>query len=579
MAFDGITVAAICRELDQTITGGRISKIAQPERDEILLTVKNNSRNIRVSLSANASLPLIRLVDDNKPSPMQAPNFCMLLRKRLAGGKILSVTQPGLERIIRITVEHRNEMGDLTKADLITEIMGKHSNIILVDDSNIIVDSIKKISFNVSSVREVLPGREYLIPDTQHKRDPLSVSRDDFMTALHQPLPVFKALYQSLTGLSPQAAEEICFRAGIDGELSGKGISEEQAEKLYFVFSDFMQKVKEGNFHPVLYYEGKVPCAFSPLPLKTYEGYPSKEFESISSLIGDFYSQKEAVTRIRQKSADLRHIVSTAMERTVKKLNLQKKQMKDTEKMDKYRVWGDLINSYGYQLEEGAKVLDTVNFYDNQPIQVPLDPTLTPSQNARKYFDRYSKLKRTKEALTVQIADSEQEIEHLDSVATSLDLALDENDLAGIQKELTDTGYIRAKKDPSGRKTRISSRPLHYISSDGYDIYVGKNNYQNEEVSFKLASGSDWWFHAKKMPGSHVVVKSRGDEIPDRTFEEAGSLAAYYSKGRQAPKVEIDYTQKKNLRKPAGAKPGFVVYYTNYSLMAVPDIAKIREAD
>lgn len=579
MAFDGITMANIRLELDRAITGGRISKIAQPEKDEILLTVKNNSTNIRVSLSANASLPLIRLVDDNKPSPMQAPNFCMLLRKRLAGGKVLSVTQPGLERIIRITVEHRNEMGDLTRASLITEIMGKHSNIILVDDSNLIVDSIKKISFNVSSVREVLPGREYFIPDTQHKKDPLTISYEEFKSALDQPLPVFKAIYQSLTGLSPQAAEEICFRAGIDGDLSGKSVTEELTEKLYCVFSGLMQEVKGGTFSPVIYYDGTVPCAFSPLPLRTYAGHPCREFKSISALIGEFYSQKEAVTRIRQKSADLRHIVSTAMERTVKKLNLQKKQMKDTEKMDKYRVWGDLLNAYGYQLEEGAEVLDTINFYDGQPIQVPLDPTMTPSQNAKKYFDRYSKLKRTREALKVQIADSEQEIEHLDSVATSLDLALDENDLAGIQKELTDTGYIRARKDPSGRKVKISSRPLHYISSDGYDIYVGKNNYQNEEVSFRLASGNDWWFHAKKMPGSHVIVKTRGEEIPDRTFEEAGSLAAYYSKGRQAPKVEIDYTQKKNLRKPGGARPGFVVYYTNYSLMAEPDISRIREAD
>ncbi|MEE0956247.1 MAG: NFACT RNA binding domain-containing protein [Eubacterium sp.] len=579
MAFDGITIANIRQELDKVITGGRIARIAQPEKDEILLTVKNNSRNIRVSLSANASLPLIRLVEENKPSPIQAPNFCMLLRKRLAGGKILRVTQPGLERIIRITVEHRNEMGDLTEASLITEIMGKHSNIILVDESDVIVDSIKKISFNVSSVREVLPGREYFIPDTQHKKDPLTVSKEDFLKILDQPLPVFKVLYQSLTGLSPQAAEEICFRAGIDGDLSGKGIRPEQADELHEVFSGLVRQIKDGDFHPFIYYKGKEPCAFSPLPLKTYQGYASKEYESVSALIGEFYDRKEAVTRIRQKSADLRHIVSTAMERTVKKLNLQKKQMKDTEKMDKYRVWGDLLNAYGYGLEEGAKVLETVNFYDGQPIQVPLDPSLTPSQNAKKYFDRYSKLKRTKEALTVQIADSEQEIEHLDSVATSLDLAIDEDDLAGIQKELTDTGYIRAKKDSAGRRTKISSKPLHYISSDGYDIYVGKNNYQNEEVSFKLASGSDWWFHAKKMPGSHVIVKGKGEELPDRTFEEAGSLAAWYSKGRQAPKVEIDYTQRKNLRKPAGAKPGFVVYYTNYSLMAVPDISKIREAD
>ena len=296
-------------------------------------------------------------------------------------------------------------------------------------------------------------------------------------------------------------------------------------------------------------------------------------------MLETYYASKEILTRIRQKSSDLRRIVQTALERNRKKLILQQKQMKDTAKKDKYKVYGELINTYGYGLDDGCISFKALNYYTNEEFTIPLDPAMTPGENSKKYFDRYGKLKRTEEALTEQIADTEAEIEHLESISNALDIARAENDLSQIKEELTEYGYIKKHySNKKGQKAQAKSKPFHYISSDGFDIYVGKNNFQNDELNFKMATGNDWWFHAKKMAGSHVIVKTPDGEIPDRTFEEAGRLAAYYSKGRTAPKVEIDYIQKKHVKKPGGAKPGFVVYYTNYSLMAAPDITGIKEA-
>ena len=315
---------------------------------------------------------------------------------------------------------------------------------------------------------------------------------------------------------------------------------------------------------------------FSAFPLMKYQELEQEPCDSISRVLEQYYSMKNKITVIRQKSSDLRRIVTTALERTEKKYELQKKQRKDTEKKEKYRVYGELLNRYGYNLEEGARSLKALNYYTNEEITIPLDETLSAAENAKKYFERYSKLKRTEEALNELLEETKSDLEHLESIRMSLDIALDEEDLTQVREELMEYGYLR-RKGPSGRKKKSVSRPFHYRSGDGFDIYVGKNNFQNDELSFKFASGNDWWFHAKGQPGSHVIVRTNGEELPDRTFEEAARLAAYYSKGRQAPKVEIDYTQKKNLKKPGGAKPGFVIYHTNYSMIAEPDIHGIQE--
>ena len=574
MAFDGIVVADLVHEFRNELIGGRIAKIAQPETDELLLTIKTNDGQRRLLISADASLPLIYLTDANKPAPMTAPNFCMLLRKHSGGGRIVDIRQPKLERIIHFTIEHLDELGDLCRKELIVEIMGKHSNIIFCTSDGKIIDSIKHVSAQMSSVREVLPGREYFIPDTMHKADPLTVDADTFTGLLKEkPMPVSKAVYTSFTGISPVTAEEICHLAGLDSAIPAKEYSEDILFHLYTQFTIYLSTIKEGRFTPAIYYDGREPKEFAALPLTHFDMYECREYASISEVLSTFYSTRSLLMRIRQKSADLRHIVQTALERNRKKYDLQLRQLKDTENREKFRIYGELINAYGYNVEEDARKLDALNYYTNEMVSIPLDPTKTPQENAQRYFAKYNKQKRTFEALSELSKETLEDINYLESVQTALDIALTEEDLAQIREELAGAGYIRRRF--TKKKVRIKNEPLHYISSDGYHIYVGKNNLQNEELTFHFASGNDWWFHVKQAPGSHVIVKSNGAELPDRTFEEAGRLAAYYSSMRGSDKVEIDYVQKKHVKKPNGAKPGFVVYYTNYSLVIDSDISGI----
>ncbi len=575
MAFDGIVIANLVKDLNDKIVSGRISKIAQPEKDELLLTIKGNRENFRLLISANASLPLLYFTETNKPSPLTAPNFCMLLRKHIANGRIVSVSQPGLERIVRIEIEHLDEMGDLKRKFLIVELMGKHSNIIFCDDENKILDSIKHISAQVSSVREVLPGREYFIPHAGEKKDPLTITEEEFKELIGKtPQNLSKALYTDLTGLSPTVSAELCHLASLDGDISAKDFSDSELTHLYHAFTWIMDDVRQGNFTPNIIYQKEKPVEFASIPLSMFSGgdYRSVSFPSISALLERYYAERNTVSRIHQKSTDLRKILTNSLERSYKKRDLQQKQIKDTEKREKFRIYGELLNTYGYGIQEGEKSFHCLNYYDNTEITIPLDPTLSAQENAVRYFDKYNKQKRTFEATSRQLEQTEAEIEHLESISTFLDIARKEEDLAQIKEELTEYGYIKRHFSGGKKQKKAVSRPFHYLSSDGFHIYVGKNNYQNEELTFKLASGNDWWFHAKGIPGSHVIVKTEGKELPDRVFEEAGALAAYYSRGRGQDKVEIDYIQKKNLKKVPGAAPGFVVYHTNYSLVAAPEI-------
>ncbi|XCP83989.1 NFACT RNA binding domain-containing protein [Roseburia hominis] len=576
MAFDGITIANIVKELNDTILNGRINKIAQPETDELLLTIKTPNGLKRLSISASASLPLIFLTEENKPSPMTAPNFCMLLRKYVGSGRITAITQPSLERIIQIDIEHLDELGDLCQKRLIVEIMGKHSNIIFCNENGMILDSIKHVSAQMSSFREVLPGRTYFIPETTQKACPLTVEESDFVRLLSEkPMPLSKAIYNSFTGISPVAAEEICYLSGVDSDITPKELSADILSHLYRQFTYYFEQVKEGEFKPGIYYYGKEPKEFSSLPLTHFSNCRVEEYDSISQLIRSYYSAKDRITRIRQKSADLRKVVQTALERNRKKYELQLKQLRDTRSREKYKVYGELINTYGYNLEEGARYLEALNYYTNETVRIPLDPQKTPQENAVRYFEKYNKQKRTFEALSTLIQETHDEITYLESIVNALDIARGEEDLTQLKEELTDSGYIRRKF--AKKKVKITSKPLHYLSSDGFHMYVGKNNLQNDELTFHFANGNDWWFHAKGAPGSHVIVKTEGQELPDRTFEEAGRLAAHYSKNSGAEKVEIDYVEKKHVKKPNGSKPGFVVYYTNYSLVIDSNIDGIKE--
>ena len=578
MAFDGVTIAGIVSELKDKLIGNRIYKIAQPEKDELILTVKGSCGQVRMLMSADASLPLLHLTQKNKTSPMTAPNFCMLLRKHLQNARIVSVTQPGLERIVRFELEHLNELGDLCRKYLIIELMGKHSNIIFCDDQDKIIDSIKHISGMVSSVREVLPGRQYFIPKTQDKAELLSCSQEEMAAVLRaKSLPLYKAVYTGFTGISPSIAQELCYRAGVDADLPSAGLEAEALDRMVSVLSGLAADIRSEKFCYNVVYENKQPAEYAAVQLSSYEEGQRRRFECISELLEYYYAEKNTITRIRQRSVDLRKIVTTALERNVKKYDLQVKQLQDTDKRETYRVYGELLNAYGYGVEAGAKSMEALNYYTDEKITIPLDPMLTAGENAKKYFDKYQKLKRTYEALTTLTKETKEEIEHLSSISIALDIALKEEDLVQIKEELIESGYIRRKGNT--KREKITSKPFHYVSSDGYHIYVGKNNYQNEELTFKFATGNDWWFHTKGIPGSHVVVKSNNDELPDRVFEEAGKLAAHYSQARGQEKVEIDYTQKKNVKKPNGSKPGFVVYYTNYSLVIDSDITGITQIE
>lgn len=578
MAFDGITISALVSELREKLTGGRIYKIAQPEKDELLLTIKNQANQYRLIISSDASLPLLYLTNENKKSPMTAPNFCMLLRKHIQNGRIISILQPGLERVVDIRIEHLNEMGDLCQKILTIELMGKYSNIIFRDDEKII-DSMKHVSQAVSSVREVLPGRSYFIPGSD-KADLLQFDKteeqDVFLaTMAKRSEPVIKMIYQYFTGVAPVVASDICFRAGVDQDKPASSLELHERQSIQEELLKLSNHINQKDFFSNVVYENDTPIEYGVFPFSCYPGFLVKEYSSVSDLLFSFYQEKSAFTRIRQKSVDLRRIIQTAIERNAKKLDLQLSQLKDTEKREKYRIYGELLHTYGYEAKDGDKSITVVNYYDNKELTIPLNPEITVMENAKKYFDRYGKLKRTFEALSKLSQETKAELDYLESVMVALKLAKTEDDLNQIREELSESGYIRKKS--SGKKIRLTSKPLHYVSSDGYHMYVGKNNIQNDELTFQMAEGGDWWFHAKGMPGSHVIVKCKGEELPDRTFEEAARLAAFYSKGSEQNKVEIDYIQKKHVKKPNGAKPGFVVYYTNYSMAIAPDIFGIIE--
>ncbi len=575
MAFDGITVRNITKELSSLLVGGRLYKIAQTENDELFITVKNGDQ-YRLLISVNPSLPLIYITSESKMSPVTAPNFCMLLRKHLNNGRIISITQPSLERVIDFTIEHLDEMGDLCQKHLIVELMGKYSNIIFTDDKNTIIDSIKHISANVSSVREVLPGRSYFIPETVEKLNPLDTTFEAFKALVYsKPMNLAKAIYTSLTGISPVIAENICLLSGIDSDTNANLMSDNEQLHLFNTFRLFMEDVRDNHFSPVIYFKDNEPVEFSCVPLVLFDGYEHQDYASVSELLHQYYSAKNNISRIRQKSYDLRHLVTTILDRDYKKYDLQLKQLKDTEKREKYRIYGELINTYGYNVEEGASSLTAFNYYTNEEITIPLDKALSARENSVKYFDRYNKLKRTFEALSSLTAETKKEIDYLETVINSLDIAVYEEDLTEIKDELAQVGIIKRKN--SKEKSRVTSKPFHYISSDGFHMYVGKNNLQNEELTFKFANGADMWFHAKDMPGSHVIVKTEGKELPDRTYEEAAALAACYSKAKGYEKVEVDYTERRNLKKPPAANPGFVIYHQNYSMVIDPDISGIEE--
>ena len=577
MAFDGSVIAGLTKEDRDEILGGRILKIAQTEKNELLFTIKKDGDQKRLLMSADASLPITYLTEENKAAPLQAPAFCMLLRKHIQNGVITSITQPTMERIIDFEIEHYNEMGDLCTKILTLELMGKHSNIIFREDARII-DSIKHINALVSSVREVLPGREYFIPFEGEKNNPFSVSLEGLTQFCDSSAPLSKALYTSLTGVSPLLAEEICFRACIDSDRPAQSLTGEELNLVTDSLLSVMNSIANGEFSPVIYFDNKSPVAYSALDLSIYKDLTAEHYPCMSAVLIDYYSKKKQQTEIRQKTAGLRQIVQTILSKDYKKYDLQQKQIKDTEKREKYKLYGELITAYGYSVPEGSVSMTAEDYHTGEEIQISLDPTISVIDNGKKYFEKYAKQKRTYEALNEIILQTKEEIDHLETILASLDMIEDEADIADLKKEMADSGYIRKTTEKKGQSKKAEkSSPLHFVTSGGLDVYVGKNNFQNEYLTLKFADGEDWWFHAKQLPGSHVILRSSGKEVSDRDFEEAASLAAHFSKAEGAQKVEVDYVQRKQIKKPSGSKPGYVIYHTNYSMSASTDISAIKE--
>ncbi len=585
MAFDGLIIADLVKELREKTIGGRITRIVQPEHDELILTIKTQD-TLRLLMSADASLPLIYLTDLRKEAPSESPAFCMLLRKYIMGGKIKEILQPENERVIFMDIEHYDELGDLRVRRLIIEIMGKHSNIILCDDQGMIIDSIKRIPATVSSVREVLTGRPYFIAKTSEKLDPTVCDREKFISAVKSKnQAISKALYMSFNGISPLMANEFVFRAGLDEDIPAEDQPVGRLEALADVFVGCMEDLKNEKFDTCEVFKDGLPfeyAAFELTSLECLKGITLRKVESPSELLETFYMEKNLAERIRQRSATLRHSVSTIKERIVKKYELQLSQLRDTEKREKYKLYGELLCAYAHEIKVPGKSVTVYDYNTGEDISIPMDEELSTIDNSKMYFEKYRKMKRTFDALTGYIEKTKEDLDHIGSVALELDLATCEEDLIAIRRELEEAGYVKvAHTSGKGKKRpkKEESVPLHYVTSDGFHIYVGKNNYQNDELTFKFASGNDWWFHLKGAPGSHVILKTDGREASDRAMEQAAAVAAYYSSGRENVKAEVDYLERRNVKKPGGARPGFVVYYTNYSMVVKPSLDDVKRAE
>ncbi len=565
MAFDAITVRCLVKELQDKLINGRIDKIHQPEKDEITMHVRTRSDSCKVVLSASPAHPRAHFTDVSKKNPITAPMFCMLLRKHIGSGKITAIEQDGFERIIRFSIESYDELGDLTTKYLIIEIMGRHSNIILTNHEMKILDCIKHIDFTISSVRQLMPGLQYVSPPPQNKTDLTDIEQSvdiDFSSPLQD---AEKAILSSVSGISPLTAREIVYRAFGRTDIKNSILTDNGKNKILYETVQLAKTVKSNNFSPCMIVDsvsGKL-MDFSAVEIKQYETLADiKYFDNISALLDSFYRTRDMHERMRQKSADLLKLLSNNIERISKKLIILTKTLNDSEKKDKQKIYGDLLMANLYNIEQGQTEIEVQNYYENNSpmVKITLDPRLTPSQNAQKYYKKYNKSKTAEIEAAKQIQNAKADLEYLESTLAAVETADTESDLNSIRSELIAEGYLNRKVNPKKQK-QTASKPMHFVSSDGFDIYVGKSNAQNDYLTLRFANSSDWWFHTKNIHGSHTVIKLGLDkEVPKSTITEAAQIAAYYSKGRDSSQVPVDFTRIKNVRKPNGAKPGMVIY-------------------
>ncbi|MCL2396673.1 MAG: NFACT family protein [Defluviitaleaceae bacterium] len=582
MAFDGLMIAAIVNELSQSLAGGRIDKVFQPERDEIVLAIRAGGGNHRLLLTANAGFPRLHLTAAAKENPLTAPMFCMLLRKHIQGGRITGITQPNFERIVHIAIESFNEMGDLVEKLLVVEIMGKYSNIILVD-GGVVLDSAKHVSYSQSSVRQILPGRPYVEAPSQNKINPLLLERERFLAiAESADIAAQKLIFQNYTGISPFSAGIICAMAEIDPEKTMDTATARDMAALFDAFDQVMTKVRVGEFTPYTFQDGAAtPRAFAVISRHMYDNDHVRDFVSPSQMVEYYYAAKDNTSRIQQKSQDLRRHVQNLIERCVKKAEMHEKTMAEVAERESLRAMGELITANIYAIPAGAKSFTAINYYEEgmPEVDIALNPTKTAAENAQGYFAKYNKQKRTNVALQEQMTQNMEELEYLEGVRQTLEHAHDDADLAQIRQELAGQGLVKKQGQTAGKKQKEreqKAKPLHYISSDGHDIYVGKNNVQNDHLTLRFAMPDDIWLHTKSIPGSHVILRAKGGQVSQAALEEAAMLAAYYSKGRSGSLVPVDYCPRKQVKKPSGAKPGMVIYEGHRTAYVTPDEGKIN---
>ena len=591
MALDGVFIYSLADELSNALAGAKIDKIYQPEKDEILIHIRKQRESIKLLLSASSSNPRAYITSEPpKENPGVPPTFCMLLRKSLTGGRIVDVTQPDFERIISITVEVYDELKNKKNMNLIIEIMGKHSNIILVDSlENKIVDSIKRVPLSISSYRQVLPGNEYMSPPPQDKLNPMDdISLSKFSEVIRSSnAPVFKAVYQSFKGISPLVSREILHRASVDESSPSMSLESFEIEKIYDSFTRVFGQLKNKIFSPCISIDRATDSliAFSCIRLTMYSSYSYIESSSPSFILEKYYTQRDINERIKQKTMNLRKNISNKLDRLYKKLQKQNEELLEAQNASHFKLQGELITSYIYMIQKGMEEVSLQNFYDENggEVTVKLNKNLTPSENAQKYFKKYSKLKNASIMLSDQIKTTKAEADYLENVLYSIENCQNISEIEEIRNELIAEGLVKdrvKKKKASKPSASKESEPLHFFSSDGFEILVGKNNKQNDRLTLKIASPSDVWLHTKNIPGSHVIIKTDGGEASEQAVIEAATLAAYFSKAKMSAKVPVDYTERKNVKKPSGSKPGMVIYETNKTVYVTPseeEFTKIKQ--